>query len=476
MCALNVVKGMILFMKLYNTLTRKIDEFIPNEEGKVKFYTCGPTVYHYAHIGNIRNYIGHDILDKTLRYLGYDVVRAMNITDVGHMTSDSDSGEDKMEVARKREHKSAMEIAKFYTDAFFKDFKMVNCKVPEIVSPATENIDEYIKIITVLLDKGYAYLSGGNVYFDTTKLDDYYVLTNHQEDKMVVGVREGVEEDDNKRNQADFVLWFTTSKFENHELLWDSPWGRGYPGWHIECSGISIKYLGEYLDIHGGGVDNIFPHHTNEIAQSEAYLGHKWCNYWFHNEHLLDESGKMSKSHGAILTVSTLKEKGYDPLAFRFMCLNSHYRKQLVFSYQALDQAVQTLKKLRNRISSIVPDHKENKDLEEDYHKQFVDAISDDLNTANALSVLYSVLKDDDLPGSSKLRLVSDFDRVFSLDLIQEKKTVSDDSYILEQIEKRKEAKKNKDFSLADSIRDELLKQGIRLIDSREGTTYEIIE
>ena len=463
-------------MKLYNTLTRKIDEFIPNEEGKVKLYTCGPTVYHYAHIGNIRNYIGHDILDKTLRYLGYDVVRAMNITDVGHMTSDSDSGEDKMEVARKREHKSAMEIAKFYTDAFFKDFKMVNCKVPEIVSPATENIDEYIKIITVLLDKGYAYLSGGNVYFDTTKLDDYYVLTNHQEDKMVVGVREGVEEDDNKRNQADFVLWFTTSKFENHELLWDSPWGRGYPGWHIECSGISIKYLGEYLDIHGGGVDNIFPHHTNEIAQSEAYLGHKWCNYWFHNEHLLDESGKMSKSHGAILTVSTLKEKGYDPLAFRFMCLNSHYRKQLVFSYQALDQALQTLKKLRNRISSIVPDHKENKDLEEDYHKQFVDAISDDLNTANALSVLYSVLKDDDLPGSSKLRLVSDFDRVFSLDLIQEKKTVSDDSYILEQIEKRKEAKKNKDFSLADSIRDELLKQGIRLIDSREGTTYEIIK
>lgn len=463
-------------MKLYNTLTRKIDEFIPNEEGKVKLYTCGPTVYHYAHIGNIRNYIGHDILDKTLRYLGYDVVRAMNITDVGHMTSDSDSGEDKMEVARKREHKSAMEIAKFYTDAFFKDFKMVNCKVPEIVSPATENIDEYIKIITVLLDKGYAYLSGGNVYFDTTKLDDYYVLTNHQEDKMVVGVREGVEEDDNKRNQADFVLWFTTSKFENHELLWDSPWGRGYPGWHIECSGISIKYLGEYLDIHGGGVDNIFPHHTNEIAQSEAYLGHKWCNYWFHNEHLLDESGKMSKSHGAILTVSTLKEKGYDPLAFRFMCLNSHYRKQLVFSYQALDQAVQTLKKLRNRISSIVPDHKENKDLEEDYHKQFVDAISDDLNTANALSVLYSVLKDDNLPGSSKLRLVSDFDRVFSLDLIQEKKTVSDDSYILKQIEKRKEAKKNKDFSLADSIRDELLKQGIRLIDSREGTTYEIIE
>lgn len=463
-------------MKLYNTLTRKVEEFVPNEEGKVKLYTCGPTVYHYAHIGNIRNYIGHDILDKTLRYLGYEVTRAMNITDVGHLTSDSDSGEDKMEVARKREHKSAMEIAKFYTDAFFDDFKLVNCKMPEIVSPATENIDEYIKIIETLLEKGYAYLSGGNVYFDTSKLEDYYVLTNHQEDSLVVGAREGVEEDSNKRSQADFVLWFTTSKFENHELLWDSPWGRGYPGWHIECSGISIKYLGEYLDIHGGGVDNIFPHHTNEIAQSEAYLGHKWCNYWFHNEHLLDETGKMSKSTGAILTVTLLKEKGYDPLAFRFMCLNSHYRKQLVFSYDALDQAYTTLKKLRNRISSIV----ENGDVENNkldfYNNKFVNELSNDLNTANAISVLYEVLKDDTLNGSTKLSLVSDFDQVLSLDLIQEKKSLSNEQYILEQIVKRADAKKNKNFSLADEIRDELMKQGIRLIDGRDGTTYEVID
>ena len=213
-------------MRIYNTLTRSVEEFIPLEEGKVKLYTCGPTVYHYAHIGNIRNYIGHDILDKTLRLLGYDVYRAMNITDVGHLTSDSDSGEDKMEVARKREHKSAMEIADFYTKEFFKDYSLVNCKMPEVVSPATANIDEYIKIITSLLEKGYAYVSGGNVYFDISKLDDYYVLTNHQEDQMVVGARESVEEDSNKRNQADFALWFTTSKFENHELLWDSPWGK----------------------------------------------------------------------------------------------------------------------------------------------------------------------------------------------------------------------------------------------------------
>ena len=293
---------------------------------------------------------------------------------------------------------------------------------------------------------------------------------------MVVGAREGVEEDSNKKNQADFVLWFTTSKFSNHELLWDSPWGRGYPGWHIECTGISIKYLGEYLDIHGGGVDNIFPHHTNEIAQSEAYLGHKWCNYWFHNEHLLDETGKMSKSTGAILTVSLLKEKGYDPLAFRFMCLNSHYRKQLVFSYDALDQALTTLKKLRNRISSITEDGSIQEDVISTYRERFIQELSDDLNTANALSVLYEVLKDEILSGSSKIFLIREFDQVLSLDLIQEKKTVSNEEYILEQIEKRATAKKNKDFSLADSIRDDLLKQGIRLIDSREGTTYEVID
>ncbi len=463
-------------MKLYNTLSRKIEEFVPNEEGIVKLYTCGPTVYHYAHIGNIRNYIGHDILDKTLRYLGYDVTRAMNITDVGHLTSDSDSGEDKMEVARKREHKSSMEIAKFYTDAFFKDFSLVNCRMPEIVSPATDNIDMYIKIISTLLDKGYAYISGGNVYFDISKLSDYYVLTNHQEDDLVVGAREGVEEDSNKHNQADFALWFTTSKFENHELLWDSPWGLGYPGWHIECSGISIKYLGEYLDIHGGGVDNIFPHHTNEIAQSEAYLGHKWCNYWFHNEHLLDKSGKMSKSKGAILTVTTLKENGYDPLAFRFMCLNSHYRKQLVFSYDALEQANNTLKKLRNKIKNIDSSDSVDSDKFDYYNDKFVNELENDLNTANAITVLYDLIKDDTVNGITKIELVKSFDKVLSLDLITEENFSEDmEVYIKEKIIERSDAKKNKDFAKADSIRDELLDKGIKLIDTREGTTYELL-
>ena len=464
-------------MKLYNTLTRKVEEFVPNEDGKVKLYTCGPTVYHYAHIGNIRNYIGHDILDKTLRYLGYDVTRAMNITDVGHLTSDSDSGEDKMEVARKREHKSSMEIAKFYTDAFFEDFSLVNCKMPEIVSPATENIDMYIKIIEKLLKDEYAYISGGNVYFDISKLNDYYVLTNHQEDDLVVGARDGVEEDSNKRNQADFALWFTTSKFENHELLWDSPWGKGYPGWHIECSGISIKYLGEHLDIHGGGVDNIFPHHTNEIAQSEAYLGHKWCNYWFHNEHLLDQTGKMSKSKGAILTVTKLKENGYDPLAFRFMCLNSHYRKQLVFSYDALTQAESTLKKLRNKIKSLSDSGEFDRNLYKIYNNKFILEISNDLNTANAITVIYELLKDSYVSDKTKISLITSFDEVLSLNLISnEEENLENDAYIKEKIAERNEAKKNKNYVLADEIRDNLLKEGIKLIDTREGTTYEIIK
>ena len=463
-------------MRFYNTLTRKVEEFIPVEENKVKIYTCGPTVYHDQHIGNMRNYIGHDILEKTLRYLGYDVKRAMNITDVGHLTSDSDSGDDKMVESAKKQHKSVMDIAKFYTDQFFQDFKMLNNKVPDFVSPATEHIDDYIKIIERLLEKGYAYISGGNVYFDTSKLDDYYVLTNHKEDDMVVGVREGVLSDPNKKNQADFVLWFTKSKFQEQELKWDSPWGYGYPGWHIECSGISIHYLGEYLDIHGGGVDNIFPHHTNEIAQSEAYLGHKWCNYWFHNEHLMDESGKMSKSKGATLTVSLLKSKGYDPLSFRFMCLQSHYRKQLVFSYENLDNASLAYKKLKNKCLSVVDDGNFIQDDFNKYDEMFKNYLSDDLNTASALSVLYDVLKNN-IGGLTKIKLIDSFDKVLSLDLLkkEEKKSHLSYDYIKSKIEERKMAKERKDYANADAIRDELLNEGIKLVDTPNGVVYEIL-
>ena len=462
-------------MKLYNTLTRQVEDFRSIEEGKVKMYTCGPTVYHYAHIGNMRNYIGHDILQRTLEYLGYQVTRAMNITDVGHLTNDSDDGEDKMLIATQREHKTAMEIAEYYTNEFFKDFEKVNNKMPDIIKPATGEIDMYIKMITKLLEDGYAYQAGGNVYFDITKVKNYYQLTNHVQDELVVGAREDVEEDVNKRNPADFALWFTTSKFEHQELQWDSPWGKGYPGWHIECSGISIKYLGEHLDIHGGGVDNIFPHHTNEIAQSESYLGHKWCNFWFHNEHLNDESGKMSKSNGAILTVSVLEEQGYDPLAFRFMCLGSHYRKQLLFTFDNLNQAEQTLDKLRNKISLIEPSGELDDGSFKEYNNRFIEALSEDLNTSNALTVLYDLIKDEQVNGYTKLDLIRKFDKVFAVNLIVEKETAENEEEILSLIEKRNEAKKNKDYELADSIRNELLDKGIELIDTREGTTYKII-
>ena len=458
-------------MRFYNTLTRKVEEFIPHEEGKVKFYTCGPTVYSYQHIGNIRNYICHDIVDKTLRYIGYDVLRIMNITDVGHLTSDSDSGDDKMVRAAKKENKSVLEIAKFFTDQFFVDFKLVNNRMPDIVKPATGEIDMYIKIISKLLDDEYAYISGGNVYFDTSKLDDYYKLTNHKEDEMVVGVREGVEEDSNKRNQADFVLWFTKSKFEDQELKWDSPWGYGYPGWHMECSGISIKYAGEYLDIHGGAIDNIFPHHTNEIAQSESYLGHPWCHYWYHNEWLMDQTGKMSKSKGATLTISKLKEEGYDPLAFRFMCLNSHYKKQLVFSYEALKQSEETLNKLKDRINNIVDD---NNYFEADfnrYNDRFKEVLEDNLNTSNALTVLYDVIKDNEISNKTKLELIKSFDKVLSLDLIKEKEVSKElEDKVNSLLKLRNKYKLEKNYEQADEVRKEIEALGATIKDTREGS------
>lgn len=465
-------------MKLYNTLTRKIDDFKPIKDDVVTMYTCGPTVYHFAHIGNLRTYISEDILEKSLNYVGYNVKRCMNITDVGHLSSDSDSGEDKMLKGAAREKKTVLEIADFYTKAFKEDCDKLNIKWPEIVSPATQNIDEYIKMITKLLEDDKAYMAGGNIYFDTSKLDDYYVLTNHKEDEMVVGVREGVEEDSNKKNQADFVLWFTKSKFADQELKWDSPWGYGYPGWHIECSGISLKYLGEYLDIHCGGVDNIFPHHTNEIAQSEAYLGHKWCNNWFHVEHLNDASGKMSKSKGEFLTVSLLESKGYNPLAYRLLCLQSHYRKQLLFTYDALDNATNAYNKLLSKIQSLKENNTgEIKDTEK-YNEKFKEALKDDLNTSVALTVLYDVLKSE-LNNASKLYLVGEFDKVLSLDLLKDNKKEIDsdlEKYILDMIAKRNDAKKEKNYALADEIRNELLEKGVMIKDTREGTIYEIKE
>ena len=470
-------------LNLYNTLTRTVDEFVPNEPGKVAMYTCGPTVYHFAHIGNLRSYIMEDVLEKYMRYAGYDVKRVMNITDVGHLSSDADTGEDKMLKGAKREHKSVMEIAKFYTDAFFEDCKKLNIKVPDVVEPATNCIDEFIEMISTLLEKGYAYEAGGNIYFDTSKLKEYYVFHNYNEEDLNVGVREGVEEDTNKRNKADFVLWFTKSKFDDQELKWESPWGLGYPGWHIECSSISIKHLGEKLDIHCVGIDNAFPHHTNEIAQSEAYLGHKWCNYWFHVLHLNDNSGKMSKSKGDFLTVSLLESKNYNPVVYRFFCLQSHYRKPLVFSYEALDNAVNAYEKLIKKIAALDLESTEavDENVVEIYREKFADGLGNDINTSSGISVLYDVLKAD-TNDATKVFLLEDMDTVLSLDLIPAAKalgTKSVDSeleaFVLAKIEERKAAKKEKDFAKADAIRDELNAKGIAIKDTREGTVWELI-
>ena len=478
-------------MYLYNSLSHKKEEFIPNHPDIVKMYTCGPTVYHFAHIGNLRSYIMEDVLEKALRYEGYPVKRVMNITDVGHLASDADTGEDKMLKGARREHKSVIEIAKFYTDAFFADCEKLHIKRPDVVEPATNCIGEYIKIVESLLEKGYAYQAGGNVYFDTSKLAQYYVFHDHKEEDLAVGVREGVEEDTNKRNKNDFVLWFTKSKFEDQALKWDSPWGVGYPGWHIECTGICIKHLGEDLDIHCGGIDNAFPHHTNEIAQSESYLGHKWCNYWFHVLHLNTNDGKMSKSKGEFLTVSLLESKGYDPLAYRFFCLQSHYRRNLVFSYENLDNAAGTFQKLIAKIAALQPGEGEAVDeaalaaLQAKFRK----SLDNDLNTSLAITAIYDALKAK-TGAATKLAAIGDFDRVLSLDLLAKADAVrkaqaaqvkavgeflidgEGDPTIDALVKRRIDAKKAKDFALADQLRDELKAQGIAVTDLPNGAKW----
>ena len=464
-------------MYLYNTLSHQKEEFVPNHPDVVKMYTCGPTVYHYAHIGNLRTYIMEDVLEKYLRYRGYPVKRVMNITDVGHLASDGDTGEDKMLKGAKRENKSVLDIAKFYTDAFFADCKKLNIKRPDVVEPATACIGEYIRIIEKLLDTGYAYLAGGNVYFDTAKLEKYYVFYDHDQEDLAVGVREGVEEDGNKRNKNDFVLWFTKSKFEDQALKWDSPWGVGYPGWHIECSGISMKHLGQDLDLHCGGIDNAFPHHTNEIAQSEAYLGHKWCKYWFHVHHLNTESGKMSKSKGEFLTVSLLEKKGYDPLTYRLFCLQSHYRRNLVFSWENLDNAAAAEERLLSRIAALDPADQSPVDQAAlaALQARFTQAMDADLNTSLAVTALYDVLKAK-TNDATKLAALADMDRVLSLDLLARaaarRETQETDPEIEGLVAQRTKAKQEKNWAEADRIRDELKARGIVVTDTPQGAKW----
>jgi len=470
-------------MRIYNTLSRKIEDFVPIDKNLVKMYTCGPTVYNYAHLGNLRMYIHEDVFEKTLRYLGYNVKRVMNITDVGHLESDADEGEDKMLKGAKRENKTVWEIAQFYTDAFFEDIKRLNIKMPDVVAKATDYIDQYIEFIKGLEEKGYTYTANGNVYFDISKFKDYTKLSGMDLNSLKVASRDDVEVDLNKKNPQDFVLWFTKSKFEKQAMKWDSPWGVGYPGWHIECSVISLSNLGEQMDIHCGGVDHIPVHHTNEIAQTESYTGKPWVKYWWHGEFLIDNEGKMSKSSGEFLTLSLLINKGYNPLSYRYFVLNSHYRKQLAFSFDSLTSAENAYNKLKSRIKSI----KDNPagDIDENkigkYKLDFENCLRDDLNTANAITVLYDMLKADDLNNKEKLTLIEDFERVLSLDLLKEDEEEKDSldaefvAYIEEMIQKRQEAKKNKDYVLADKIRAELLEKGIMLEDTRQGVNWKKI-
>ncbi|WP_392486278.1 cysteine--tRNA ligase [Haloimpatiens sp. FM7315] len=469
---------------VYNTLTRKKEKLIPLREGEISMYTCGPTVYNFAHIGNLRTYIFEDVLKKSLEYEGSRVKHVMNITDVGHLQSDADEGEDKMSLGAKRENKSPYEIARFYEKAFFEDCNKLNIKKPTHTCRATEHIEDMINLIQNLQNKGFTYEVNGNVYYEIDKFKNYNKLANLSISELEAGNR--VEVDENKKNPLDFVLWFTNSKFKNHIMQWNSPWGVGFPGWHIECSAMAIKYLGERADIHCGGVDHIPVHHTNEIAQSEAFLGHKWINYWIHGEFLVLDNGKMSKSMGNFLTLNRLIEEGFDPLDYRYFCLQSKYRKQLVFSFENLEEARVSYKRLKERIYSINEKVKNEENINEisikHYKDKFKKEISDDLNIANAFTVLYEVLKDNSLKEAEKIYLVNDFDKVLSLNLLdfrEEKSRNSEkpeETFITKLITEREDARKSKNWAKADEIRNKLLEMKVELIDTKDGAKWKMKE
>lgn len=469
-------------LKLYNTYSRQVEPLVPsNPDGVVRMYCCGPTVYNYAHIGNLRTYIFEDVLRKTIKRAGFPLKHAMNITDVGHLTSDADEGDDKMVLAAEKEHKTVMDIARKYEDTFFKHTQALNIDRPDIVCRATEHVQDMIKFVEELERKGYAYFSNGNVYFDTSKFPAYGSLSGQKRDDLKHGAR--VETDENKRNESDFVLWFTSSKFKNQILQWDTKWGRGYPGWHIECSTMSVKHLGPHLDIHCGGIDHVAVHHENEIAQSEAYLGHKWCNCWLHGEFLqMKNDEKMSKSKGNFITLDTLVEKGYKPEAYRYLCLTSHYRSSLVFSYENLDAAAAALKNLYNKYlefkaAGAAPVSAEQEKTFDSYTEQFNAFLFDDLKTPQALALVWTVIKDKDLPAVLKIRFMESADEVLGLGLAKVKPEAEQplelSPEIQAKLEERKQARVNKDWAKSDAIRDELAAQGI-IVKDLPGNAYEV--
>ena len=455
-------------LRVYNTLTRKKEDFVPIEEGKVRMYSCGPTVYNYAHIGNLRTYVFMDMLRRILRYDGYKVKGVMNITDVGHLQSDADDGEDKMAVASKREQKSPYEIAEYYTNVFYADIAKLNIGKPEIIAKATEHIDDMIEYVEQLVEKGYGYETSDGIYFDISKFPGYGKLSRLNLDEQIAGAR--VEVNSEKRHPADFALWKKAEP--THIMQWKSPWGMGYPGWHIECSTMSKKYLGPVFDIHTGGVDHIPVHHENEIAQSEALEGKKTVNYWMHGEFMLVNNGKMSKSLGNTYTISQLEERGYQPLDFRYFCLNAHYRKKLNFTFDGMDAA----KKSYERLLGALYEHKiGTEDIADDvlagYKKEFEDAIDDDLNVPLALGVLWKMVKE---PKSKKIfALALEMDKVLGLSLDKaspiEEESVEVPSEVMALVEERTLAKKAKNYALADELRAKITALGYVVTDTKDG-------
>ncbi len=484
-------------VKFLNSESRRLEDFVPVEEGRVGLYCCGPTVYNYAHIGNMRAYTFEDVLRRTLEYAGYKVNHVMNVTDVGHLTDDGDDGEDKMIRSAREKGMSVWDIAAHFTEAFFRDTENLNILRPHVVCRATEHVQDMIAMIRTLEEKGFTYTAGGNVYFDTSKFPDYGKMANLENQNLHHGARVGV--DSSKKNYTDFVLWFTKSKFDGQAMQWDSPWGRGYPGWHIECSAMSSKYLGPHFDIHCGGVDHIPVHHTNEIAQSEAANGCTWVNYWLHNEFILMKNGKMSKSKGAFITLQDLLDKGYDALDYRYFLLGGHYRSQLVFTWESLDAARSARQSLMQKTALLVEELKTEagtgvmelpgvENLEEEGRrilKEFREHISADLNTPRVLADLWSLLKNKGLPVREKLSLVMDMDRILGLKLQEAGKEKGKDGAAgegdLESLEiaeidalvaERQKARKNKDFALSDAIRDDLAARGIQIMDTPQGPKW----
>ncbi|MCH3916069.1 MAG: cysteine--tRNA ligase [Spirochaetia bacterium] len=462
-------------VKLYNTMGRKLEVFRPINEGKVGLYTCGPTVYNYAHIGNLRTFLFEDVLKRTLMHAGYDVEHVMNITDVGHLTDDGDEGDDKMTKKAKESGKSVWEIAAFYTEAFLHDYDQLNMIRPAVLCKATDHIQDMIALIKRLEQRGHTYLSGGNVYFSIDTFPDYGKLAGQNLDDLQTAVRADVTADSNKRNSKDFVLWFTKSKFGQQQMMWDSPWGRGYPGWHIECSAMSMKYLGESFDIHCGGIDAIPVHHTNEIAQSEAATGHKWVNYWLHGEFLLDETGKMSKSKGDFLTLGLLEKKGYDPMDYRFFTLGGHYRSQLRFSFENLDTARNGRLSIISRIQDLLDAGAKKLPLAgavaKTYAERFDTDICNNLNMPKAVADLWATLKATDLTDDEKYSLVLYYDEVFGLrlDKVEARGDVSVPPEAMQLLARRTQAKKEKNWTEADAMRDQLAALGFTVKDTPQG-------